>query len=215
MLNPKDLLLYLCTDRILAMDRPITQAVEDAIIGGVTMVQLREKDAATREFYEIALEIQKVTRRHRIPLVINDRVDIALAVGAEGLHLGQSDMPLAVARRLVGSEMFIGISAATVEKALFAQKDSADYIGVGAVYSTGSKADAGEAIGITGFQAVCAAVDIPVVAIGGINAANTPAVMAAGGNGIAVISAILSQPDIQTASKNLRHCLDNCVTLKN
>ena len=207
MLNPKDLLLYLCTDRLLAMGRPITQSVEQAIQGGVTMVQLREKDASTRDFYQIALEVQAVTRRHGIPLAVNDRLDIALAIGADGVHLGQSDMPLEVARRLVGSRMFIGISAATAESALAAQKAGADYIGAGPVYPTGSKDDAGDAIGIAQLAAVCGAVSIPVVAIGGISAGNTPGIMESGADGIAVISAILSQPDITLAARALRALL--------
>jgi len=207
MLNPKDLLLYLCTDRLLAMGRPITQSVEQAIQGGVTMVQLREKDASTRDFYQIALEVQAVTRRHGIPLAVNDRLDIALAIGADGVHLGQSDMPLEVARRLVGSRMFIGISAATAESALAAQKAGADYIGAGPVYPTGSKDDTGDAIGVAQLAAVCGAVSIPVVAIGGISAGNTPGIMESGADGIAVISAILSQPDITLAARALRALL--------
>jgi thiamine-phosphate pyrophosphorylase len=208
MLAAKDLLLYLCTDRVLALGRPITEAVEAAVAGGVTMVQLREKDAATGEFYRIALDVQAVTRRRHIPLVINDRLDIALAVGAEGLHIGQSDLPLAVARRLAGNTMFIGISASTVEDALRAEAEGADYLGVGAVYPTGSKADAGEAIGLEGLAAICAAVKIPVAAIGGINAANAAEVMKTGAPGIAVISGILSQPDIKAAARNLRRILE-------
>lgn len=203
MLNREDLRLYLCTDRLLAMGRPITQAVEQAIQGGVTMVQLREKDASTKDFYQVALEIQAVTRRHRIPLVVNDRLDIALAIGADGVHLGQSDMPMEAARRLVGSRMFIGISAATVESALAAQKAGADYIGTGPVFPTGSKDDAGDAIGTNRLAAVCNAVSIPVVAIGGVNADNTPGIMESGADGIAVISAILSQPDITQAARAL------------
>jgi thiamine-phosphate pyrophosphorylase len=208
MLNPKDLLLYLCTDRVLSLGRPIAQAVEDAIAGGITMVQLREKDASSREFYEIALEVQAITRRHHIPLVIDDRLDIALAVGAEGLHIGQSDLPLSAAHRLAGKNMFIGISASTVEEALEAERNGADYLGVGAVYPTGSKADAGDAIGLERFAEICAAVKIPVAGIGGVNANNAAAVMKAGAVGIAVISAILSQPDIGEAARNLRTAME-------
>jgi thiamine-phosphate pyrophosphorylase len=209
MLNPQDLRLYLCTDRVLTLGRPITQAVEAAIAGGVTMVQLREKTASTREFYRIALEVYALTRRHHIPLVINDRLDIALAIGAEGLHLGRSDLPLSVARRLAGNRMFIGLSASTVEEALRAQAEGADYLGVGAVYPTGSKADAGEAIGLEGLAAIRAAVPIPVAAIGGVNEANAAKVMEAGVAGIAVISGILSQPDIEAAARNLRCIVDS------
>jgi thiamine-phosphate pyrophosphorylase len=208
MLEATDLLLYLCTDRILALGRPIALAVEEAIAGGVTMVQLREKEASSREFYEIAREIQVITRRHHIPLVINDRLDIALAVGAEGLHIGQSDLPLNEARRLAGKTMFFGVSASTVEQAVEAERGGADYLGVGAVYPTGSKADAGDAIGLEEFAKICAAVKIPVVGIGGINAGNLSALMQTGARGIAVISAILSQPNIREAAQVLRNTLE-------
>jgi thiamine-phosphate pyrophosphorylase len=208
MLRPEDLLLYLCTDRTLALGRPITEAVEAAIAGGVTMVQLREKEASTGEFYRIALEVQAVTRRHHVPLVINDRLDIALALGAEGLHIGQSDLPLSAARRLAGDALFIGVSASTVEEALLAQAGGADYLGAGAVFPTGSKADAGEAIGLQGLAEIRAAVTIPVVGIGGVNAGNAAEVMGTGAAGIALISGILSQGDIQEAARNLRRILD-------
>lgn len=204
MVTAQNFLLYLCTDRILSLGRPITEAVEAAIAGGVTMVQLREKEVSTGEFYRIALDVRTVTRRHHVPLVINDRLDIALAVSAEGLHIGQSDLPLSVARRLAGNRLFIGFSASTVEEARRAQAEGANYLGVGAVYPTGSKADAGEAIGLNRLAEICAAVNIPVVGIGGINAANAAEVMKTGAAGIAVISGILSQPDIQDAARNLR-----------
>jgi thiamine-phosphate pyrophosphorylase len=208
MLAAKDLLLYLCTDRALSLGRPITEAVEEAIAGGVTMVQLREKEASAGDFYRIALEVQAVTRRFHVPLVINDRLDIALAAGADGLHMGQSDLPLPAARRLAGKNMFIGISAGTVEEALRAEAEGADYLGVGAVYPTGSKAGAGEAIGLDGLAEICAAVKIPVVGIGGVNAANAAEVMKTGAAGISLISGILSQPDIREAARNLRRILD-------
>ncbi|GHV51370.1 thiamine-phosphate synthase [Spirochaetia bacterium] len=205
-LNPDDLLLYLCTDRVLSLGRPITEALEAAIAGGVTMVQLREKNASTREFYEIALEVQKITKKYNVPLVVNDRLDIALAIGAEGLHIGQSDMPLRIARRLAGEMMFIGVSAHTVEQARIAEADGADYLGVGAVFPTGSKADA-DTIGLDRLREIRAAVKNPAVAIGGIGPANVSQVMATGIEGVAVISAILSQPDIRSAAKNLRGLL--------
>jgi thiamine-phosphate pyrophosphorylase len=205
MLDAKNLKLYLCTDRILAMGRPIVEAVEAAIAGGVTMVQLREKDAASREFYDIALAMQRITRAHHIPLVINDRLDIALAVGADGLHIGQSDLPLKAARSLAGKNMFIGVSAGTIEEALAAQEGGADYLGVGAVFPTGSKADAGDAIGLGQLGAICRAVRIPVVGIGGIGPSNAACVMKAGAAGIAVISAILSQPDVKAACATLSY----------
>jgi thiamine-phosphate pyrophosphorylase len=204
MLNPRDLRLYLCTDQVLSLGRPITEAVEAALAGGVTMVQLREKEVSSREFYEIALKIKAITQKHGIPLVINDRPDIALAVGAEGIHIGQSDLPLPVVRKLAGKALFIGVSAGTVEEALAAQREGADYLGVGAVYPTGSKADAGDAIGLAGLLAVRQAVSIPVVGIGGIGPRNAGEVRKTGAAGIAVISAILSQPDITEAARALR-----------
>jgi thiamine-phosphate pyrophosphorylase len=172
------------------------------------MVQLREKIVSTGDFYQIALEIHAITRRCHLPLVINDRLDIALAVGAEGLHLGQSDLPLPAARRLAGNRLFIGLSASTEEEALRAQAEGADYLGVGAVYPTGSKDDAGEAIGLERLAAIRAAVPIPVVAIGGVNEANAARVMETGVAGIAVISGILSQPNIEAAARNLRRIVD-------
>jgi thiamine-phosphate pyrophosphorylase len=203
----QDLLLYLCTDRILSLGRPITEAVEEAIAGGVTMVQIREKEASTLEFYRIACEVKAITSRRHVPLVINDRLDIALAVGADGLHIGRSDLPLKEARRLAGNAMFIGVSASTAEEALEAERGGADYIGAGAVYPTGSKADAGEAIGIAGLEKICAAVRIPVVGIGGINAKNAALAVRAGAAGAAVISAILSEDNIQAAAEALKAAL--------
>jgi thiamine-phosphate pyrophosphorylase len=200
--------LYLCTDRLLSLGRPVGETVAAAAAGGVTMVQLREKDASSREFYETALELRALTRSLGIPLVINDRLDIALAVGAEGLHIGQADLPLKKARQLAGRNLFIGISAGTVEEALAAERDGADYLGVGAVYPTGSKPDAGEAIGIRGLADICAAVRIPVIGIGGLKAENAGEVLGAGAAGVAVISAILSQPDIEAAARRLREALD-------
>ena len=207
MLNRKDLLLYLCTDRVLALGRTVVGAVEAAIEGGVTMVQLREKDSSTRTFYDMALAVQAVTKSYHIPLVINDRLDIALAVGAEGLHIGQSDLPLRAARRLAVDRLFIGVSAGTVAEALIAQEEGADYLGVGPVFPTGSKADARNPIGLDQLGNIRSAVHIPVIGIGGIGPRNVEAVMKTGIAGIAVISAILSQRDIRTAAEHLRRSL--------
>ncbi|MDR1565763.1 MAG: thiamine phosphate synthase [Treponema sp.] len=206
MLNPGSLSLYLCTDRKLLFGRPLPEAVEAAIEGGVTMVQLREKDASGREFFDIAREILALTRSKGIPLIINDRLDIALAAGACGVHFGQSDLPCLEARRLAGKDFIIGVSAHTPEEALAAQRDGADYIGAGAVFPTGSKADVSAVIGIEGIRAVAGAVKIPVVGIGGINPGNAAFVTAAGAAGVAVISAILSQPDIRAAALALKRC---------
>jgi thiamine-phosphate pyrophosphorylase len=179
-------------------------AVESAIAGGVTILQLREKTAESRDFYELALELRRITKAHRIPLVINDRLDIALAVSADGLHIGQSDLPLSVVRGICGEKLFIGVSAGTVEEALAAEAGGADYLGVGPVFPTDSKADAGDVIGIEGLKKICSAVRIPAVGIGGINARNAAEAMKTGVAGVAVISGILSQADIKAAAEQLR-----------
>ena len=203
-MNQNDLLLYLCTDQGYLGERSFADIIEEAIDGGVTMLQIREKNACTREFFEIACVARNITKARRIPLVINDRLDVALAVDADGLHIGQSDLPLWAAKKIAGSKLFIGVSAGTVEDALAAEKDGADYLGIGAVFPTGSKDDAGSAIGLEGLARICAAVKIPVVAIGGIGLANAADVMKAGAAGIAVISAILAQKDIKAASETLK-----------
>jgi thiamine-phosphate pyrophosphorylase len=168
------------------------------------MIQIREKDISTREFYETALAVKKITQARNVPLVINDRLDIALAVGADGLHIGQSDMPLEAVKKITGDRIFVGVSVGTVEEAVEAQKRGADYLGAGAVFPTGSKADAGDAIGLEKFAEICASVDIPVVGIGGISVENAKEVMKSGAAGIAVISAILSQKDIKAAAERLK-----------
>jgi thiamine-phosphate diphosphorylase len=182
-------------------------------------LQLREKDASTGGFYGIACRVQEAARAAGIPLIVNDRLDIALAVGAEGLHIGQSDLPVAAARRICDEytgatkkkRLWIGVSAGTVEEARSAERDGADYIGAGPIFPTGSKADAGDAIGLEGLKAITRSVHIPVVGIGGINADNTPQVMAAGSVGVAVISAILSAPDIRQAAAAIRAAVSKAV----
>ncbi|MDR2494258.1 MAG: thiamine phosphate synthase [Spirochaetaceae bacterium] len=200
MLDPRLLRLYLCAGSALTLGRPLDEAVAAAIAGGVTMVQLREKDASGREFYERALSVRRITEAGGVPLVINDRLDVALGVGAAGLHIGQHDIPVEAARRVAGNRLFIGVSVGTVAEALRAQAGGADYLGAGAVFPTGSKADAGDAIGVAALGAICSAVRIPVVAIGGICPGNAGAVLETGAAGIAVISAILSQSDIKSAA---------------
>jgi thiamine-phosphate pyrophosphorylase len=204
MFHKNYLRLYLCTDRTLALGRPLAQAVEEAILGGVTLVQIREKEVGTREFYRIALEVQEITKQYHIPLVINDRLDIALAVKAEGIHLGQEDMPVKVARSLVGGKLFIGVSARTVELAQAAEQDGADYLGVGPIYLTKTKAGLPNGIGLERIKTICRAVHIPVVGIGGINKTTAGAVMQTGAAGVAVVSGILSAPDIREAARSIR-----------
>jgi thiamine-phosphate pyrophosphorylase len=200
-------LLYLCTDRRLAGGRPLVSLVEAAVLGGVGMVQLREKDLGGGEFFALARELRDLTRRFGVPLIINDRLDIALASGADGVHLGQDDLPLREARRVAGPDLIIGVSAHSPAEAVAAERDGADYLGCGAVYPTGTKADIRGVIGLEGLAAVCAAVRIPVIGIGGIGPANAAAVIRAGAAGLAVISSILSQEDAREAAALLRRSM--------
>lgn len=198
-----DYTLYMVTDRDLMNTASVESAVESAIRGGCTLVQLREKKASSLEFYQIAKSVKRVTDRYNIPLIINDRVDIALAVDADGVHVGQSDLPAAEARELIGQDKILGVSASCLDEALTAVRDGADYIGVGAMFATGTKADAC----ITSMEAlrlIRGAVSLPIVVIGGINIET--AVLFRGGwiDGLAVVSAILSKPDIEAATKELK-----------
>ena len=195
--------LYLITDRSFLNGRSLKDCVEAAIKGGVTLVQVREKDASTREFYKIAKEVKEITSKYNIPLLINDRIDIALAIDAEGVHLGQSDMPIKLARKILGEDKIIGISANTLEEALEAQKAGADYLGIGPVFYTGTKKDIDEPIGIHGLKEITENIRIPSVAIGGINKENAKSVLETGVNGISVISAILRSENIEKASIEL------------
>lgn len=199
----KDCLLYLVTDRSLMSAATLEEAVEQAIDGGCTMVQLREKDASAREFYETACRLRTLTKKRHIPLIINDRLDIAMAVQADGVHLGQSDLPCREARRILGKEMVIGVSAATVAEAKQAEADGADYLGVGAMHVTATKTNT-RPVTPALLAEIAAAVSIPVVAIGGINERNVNALADTGINGIAVVSAILAKPDIKAAAETLR-----------
>lgn len=195
--------LYLITDRSFLRGRDLKKVVEEAILGGVTLVQVREKSISTREFYNVALEVKEVTKHYKVPIIINDRIDIAQAIDAEGVHLGQSDMPIKFARKILGKEKIIGISAGNVKEAVEAERDGADYLGIGTVFYTGTKKDIKTPIGIEGLKEVCDSVKIPSVAIGGVNETNFKEVLSTGVNGISVISAILGKDDIRQASKNL------------
>lgn len=194
-----DYSLYIVTDRAILNGRDLCHAVEEAISGGATLVQLREKDVSSLEFYNIALDVKKVTDKYNIPLIINDRLDVALAVDAAGVHLGQSDFPCKVARKLIGEDKILGISAATLEDALKAEEDGADYVGVGAIFPTGTKLDA-DSVNIETLKNIKKSVHIPVVAIGGINENNFMLLKDTGIDGLAIISAILGKKDIIKAA---------------
>ena len=203
--DKKDLLLYAVTDRRwLADGETLYQVVEQAIDGGVTFVQLREKELAKDLFLEEAKEIKKLCNARKIPFVINDSVDIALAMDADGVHVGQSDMEAGDVRAKLGPDKIIGVSAQTVEQAILAEKHGADYLGVGAVFPTSSKDDARE-VDYETLKAICQAVRIPVIAIGGINAQNVDRLKGSGICGVAVISAIFAQEDIKEAAKELKN----------
>lgn len=200
---PVDYSIYLVTDRGILKGRDIFKAVEDAIKGGATLVQLREKDVSSLEFYNIAVKMKEVTRKYGVPLIINDRLDIALAMDADGLHVGQSDLPVEVARRLLGKGKILGCSANTIEKVRYGEKSGADYIGAGPVYPTGSKADADAPIGVSKLAELRKSISIPVVGIGGIGASNVREVKSSGIEGISLISAILGKEDVEAAAREL------------
>ena len=179
-------------------------AVEQAILGGCTMVQLREKEISSRDFYYLANKVKQITDKYDIPLIINDRIDIALSVGAAGVHIGQSDIPVLAARKAAGQNMLLGVSAISTAEAVRAWQDGADYLGAGAMFPTKTKSDA-KPVSIEELAAIRRAVPIPVVAIGGINRENAASLMKLGIDGVAVVSAILSQPDIRGAAKELKN----------
>ncbi|MBD5638228.1 thiamine phosphate synthase [Clostridium botulinum] len=195
--------LYLITDRRFLKGRELKKVVEDAILGGVTIVQVREKNVSTREFYNVAKEVKEVTDHYKVPIIINDRLDIAQAIDAHGVHLGQNDMHLNIARRILGKDKIIGISVGNVREALEAENNGADYLGIGTIFPTGSKKDVDAIIGIDGLSKIKNNISIPSVAIGGINKANFKDVLNTGIEGISVISAILDEDDINIAANNL------------
>lgn len=210
----ESLLLYAVTDRHwLQEGENLKDQVEKALKGGATFIQLREKELDQEKFLEEARQIKALCARYNVPFVINDDVDIACAVDADGVHVGQSDMEAGDVRAKLGPEKIIGVSAQTVEQARLAQAHGADYLGVGAVFPTGSKDDADDVSHET-LQAICAAVDIPVIAIGGISRDNVLQLSGKGLSGIAVISAIFGQPDIQAATAQLRKLTEEMVAVK-
>ena len=203
-MTPEQLRLYLVTDRGLSLGRDIEWIVGEAVAGGVTIVQLREKDIDTREFVALGLRLKALLSPLGVPLIINDRVDVALAVDADGVHIGQSDMPYDVARRLLGPDKIIGLSVETLDQVKEANLLDVDYIAVSPVYSTPTKTDTAPPFGLEGLRQAVSLSRHPGVAIGGMNAATAPAVLATGIDGIAVVSAICSAPDPRAAAAALR-----------
>ncbi|MCR4649844.1 MAG: thiamine phosphate synthase [Lachnospiraceae bacterium] len=201
--DKKDLLLYAVTDRHWLDGRKLTDVVKESLDGGVTFVQLREKTLEDEKFLEEAKELKKLCKNYNVPFVINDNVDIAIAMDADGVHVGQSDMEAGDVRAKLGPDKIIGVSAENVEQAVLAEKRGADYLGVGAVFPTGSKDDAAD-VSYETLKAICEAVSIPVIAIGGINEGNVSKLAGSGIVGVAVISAIYAAKDIKKATEDLK-----------
>lgn len=199
----ESMLLYAVTDRAWLGEKSLYEQVEEALKGGATFIQLREKSLGYEEFLKEALELKKLCAEYKVPFVINDNVDIALECDADGVHVGQEDMEAGAVRERIGAGKILGVSAATVEEAVLAEKRGADYIGVGAVFPTSTKNDAAD-VPYDELKAICDAVKIPVVAIGGINAENTILLKGSGVDGIAVVSAIFASKDIEGATRELK-----------
>ena len=208
--DKKDLLVYAVTDRHWLNGRTLYEVVKESLDGGVTFLQLREKDLDDENFLKEAIELKELCKEYKVPFVINDNVDIAIKMDADGVHVGQSDMEAGDVRAKLGPDKIIGVSAQTVEQAVLAEQRGADYLGVGAVFPTGSKDDADDVSHET-LKAICEAVSIPVVAIGGITLENTPQLKDSGICGVAVISAIYAQDDIRKASEDLQKVVEEVV----
>ncbi len=206
--SEKELMLYAVTDRYWLGDETLYDQVKKALDGGATFVQLREKNLDRADFLAEALEIQKLCREYGVPFVINDEVSIAKDIDADGVHVGQSDMEAMDVRKILGPDKILGVSAQTVEQAMIAEKHGADYLGVGAVFATGSKDDADDVSHET-LKAICEAVSIPVIAIGGITKDNVYELAGSGICGVAVISAIFGQKDIKKATEELKVSVEN------
>ncbi|MGD8756841.1 MAG: thiamine phosphate synthase [Desulfobacterales bacterium] len=203
-----DYSLYLVTDRGLARGRSNLEVVTAAVDGGTTVVQLREKDCPTLEFIQQAQSIKAFLRKRNIPLIINDRVDIAQAVKADGVHLGQSDMPLEMAKGILGNTMIIGISAESIEDAITAEKGGADYLGISPIYATPTKTNTAPALGLEGLREIRKAVSLPLVGIGGLNKDNAADVIRNGADGVAVVSAIVAADDPAAAARELKQVIN-------
>jgi thiamine-phosphate pyrophosphorylase len=198
-----DYSLYLVTDRDLMSSKTIEESVSEAINGGCTAIQLREKNTSSRDFFETAKRVHEITKKAGVPLIINDRVDIALAINAEGVHIGQSDLPCEIVRKIVGEKMIIGVSASNLSEAEAAVNAGADYIGVGAMFATGTKTNA-KITTLDELRAIRAATALPIVVIGGINKDTIPLFEGISIDGIALVSAIVSAKNVVAAAKEMK-----------
>ena len=201
--------LYLVADSVVKNPKfTLEEIVEAAISGGVDIVQLRDKNDNSRLFYEKARSLKQICKKHDIPFIVNDRVDIALAVDADGIHIGNEDLPLPIVKRIAPS-MIIGFSASNIDEAIYGEENGADYIGIGTIFPTTSKSDAGDAIGTEKLKEITSKLNIPSIAIGGINPSNARSCIEAGANGIAVISAITLKDDVENAARELKRIITN------
>jgi thiamine-phosphate diphosphorylase len=207
----KALRVYVLTDRSLARGRSEREIVEAAIAGGATAIQLRWKTGSLHEAMAIGRELGDLCRASGVMFVVNDRVDLAIALGADAVHLGDEDLPIPAARRIVGDAMVIGYSPATLDDALQGERLGADYLGVGPIYGTATKSDAGEPVGTQRITEVCRSITIPVVGIGGINAENAGAVIEAGAAGVAVISSVVAADDVREATMRLAKAVQGAI----
>lgn len=203
-----DLSLYLVTDQNLSKGRSQEYIVSEAVKGGVTVVQLREKEILSRDFYEVAKSLMSLLKPLNIPLIINDRLDIALAVDADGLHIGQSDLPYDIARKLLGKDKIIGLSVETIEQAREANKLDVDYIGLSPVFSTNTKLDINTPLELSGVKEIASFTKHKTVAIGGINTTNVERIIASGADGVAIVSAIVSHDNPKEAAMELKAIID-------
>ncbi len=208
--DKKYMLLYAVTDRAWVGAKTLYEQVEAALKGGVTCLQLREKEMGGEEFLQEAKEIHALCRQYGVPFIVNDNVEVAVACGAEGIHVGQEDMAAGDVRRRVGDEMLVGVSVHTVEEARQAVADGADYLGLGAVFPTSTKTDVGQMPNDL-LRAICNAVDVPIVAIGGINKGNLSKLAGSGVDGVALVSAIFSAEDIEGTCRELRALAEEMV----
>jgi thiamine-phosphate pyrophosphorylase len=202
-----DYSLYLVTDRGLSLGRPLIEVVKAAVCGGVTVVQLREKDASTREYIREALGIKSFLNDKNIPLIINDRIDVAMAVDADGVHVGQTDMPFETAQKILKGSMVIGVSVESVEDAIEADMAGADYISVSPIFQTPTKTDTAPALGLEGIGRISAMTKKPVIGIGGINVMNCAEVIKSGACGVSVVSAICSAENPELAARELKEII--------
>lgn len=205
-----DYTLYLCTDRSCLGDKDFYETIRNAVFGGCSVVQLREKNIETREYIRIAKEVRKITREVSVPLIINDRVDVCMAVDADGVHLGQEDMEVSMARQILGPDKIIGCSAHNLKEAKKAWEDGADYLGVGAIFSTNTKKNTVDT-SIDALKEICDTVKLPVVAIGGVKEDNVHLLAQIKIAGIAVVSAIMAKEDSKIAARKLRQLVGEII----